>query len=203
MKKELHKELEDLSPWLAEMKEQPEGYTVPNHFFNNMRVDIMNKVKNEQIPIPAEPIASSRWSNIAIVLKNLWQPRIAIGFASVFVLFGAVYFFKGNEKINVPPVDVTQTVQPNEATQNTNILPGKSPKVEQNTATIVKENSILPVQEKAIPILEEKNESIASLSSEELKPLSLEKASPEDLDAILDELLQNGELNEEDLENIY
>ena len=48
MKEELKKELEELSPFLLEMKEKPEGLSVPNHFFNNMRLDIMNNVKAEQ-----------------------------------------------------------------------------------------------------------------------------------------------------------
>jgi hypothetical protein len=203
MKKELHKELEELSPWLAEMKEQPEGYTVPNHFFNNMRMDIMNKVKNEQIPIAAKPPEQSDWTSLVMILKSWMQPRLAVGFASLLLLLGAVYFFKNNEKLNVKSEEITQTVQPNNPTQNTDIAPEQNPKTEQNSATVVKENTPLSTQEGKSPTVEAKDETVASLTSEEIKPLSLEQASPEELDALLDELIQNGELNDEDIENIY
>jgi hypothetical protein len=194
MKKEIQKELEEIAPLLANLKEQPEGYTVPKHFFNNMRIDIMNKVQTEAQPLPAETTKTPWWTSVLGQIQSLLQPKMAIGFATLLLAFvGVFYFFKPDNTvenaINIVHADEQKEIQ---NAQNQDVIKNETPEVKKQPESIVKiENPIQPVPEV------KNQESIAAI--EPIASLKLEDASDAELDAIFDELLENEEISEEEI----
>lgn len=194
MKEELKKELEELSPFLLEMKEKPEGLSVPNHFFNNMRLDIMNNVKAEQdaVVLQEKPVSTSWFFRLKMQFKNVLQPNIAFGFASVFAIAILSFLF----------------ISKNTTTSLSDNCTSMACVSDEETNQYVEEN-IHDFDEKTVWdafYKENENASEAMLESNKIneniptnKNVKLENASGEELDAIVNEMLQNGELNEEEL----
>ncbi len=184
MKEELKKELEEISPFLLEMKEKPEGMGVPNHFFNNMRIDIMNKVKADEQQIQPK---KSWFYEFKIQAQIFFRPQLAFGLAStgVLIVIVSLFFFKNTS---------------NSQSDNCNSLACVS---DEETTAYIEEN-ISDFEEKTLwEVAYEQNENTAQANTENIKEihknLKLENASPEEFDEIVDEMMQNGELNEEEL----
>jgi hypothetical protein len=184
MKEELKKELEETSPFLLNMKEKPEALSVPNHFFNNMRVDIMNKVKIEEQQTPS---AKSWFFVLKTQIQSLLKPQLAFGLASaaVVIVIGLVFFLKNTS---------------NSQSDSCNSLACIS---DEETTAYIDEN-INDFDEKTLwesAYEQDENTSQAAIEAEKGidKNTKLENASPEELDEIVDEMLKNGELNEEEL----
>lgn len=73
----LRKELEQEAPFLARLKDQPEGLSTPDGYFDQLRQDVLARIEAEK----ARPRGKTR---------SLW-PRLAIA-ASVVALIGAAVF---------------------------------------------------------------------------------------------------------------
>ncbi len=192
MKKEIQKELEEIAPFLATLKEQSEGYTVPKHFFNNMRIDIMNKVSAEELPIILDKPKLSQWQMFLVEIQSLFQPKIAIGFATLLLAFvGIFYFFKPNDTVE-NAIEIATS--------------GEKIEIKNVDKPVVKEKEILNADKKQEST--EKFENIAQSSIkdeatitkvEQIPVLRLEDASEEELNALFDELVENEDLSEEEL----
>jgi hypothetical protein len=192
MKKKIQKELEEIAPLLANLKEQPEGYTVPKHFFNNMRIDIMNKVQTEALPV--EMPKTPWWAVILGQIQSLLQPKMAIGFATLLLAFvGVFYFFKPDNTvenaINIVHSDEQKKIQ---NAQNQDVIKNEILEVQKQPESIVTIES--PIQ--PMPKMKTQ-EPIADV--EPIASLKLENASDAELDAIFDELLENEDLSEEEI----
>ena len=184
MKEELKKELEELSPFLLEMKEKPEGMNVPNHFFNNMRLDIMNKVKIEEQKAPVE---KSWLFDLKARMQSVLQPRLAFGLASVFVIAVISFLF----------------ISKNITSSQSDVCNSFSCVSDEEASAYVDEN-INDFDEKivwdALYGEDENNaQAMTEKTNETNKNLKLENASPKELDEIVDEMLKNGELGEDEL----
>ena len=184
MKEELKKELEVLSPFLLEMREKSEGLSVPNHFFNNMRLDIMNKVKMEEQKVP---VAKSWFFDLKSQLQSLLRPQMAFGLASVFVI-GILSFLFISKNINN-----SQSVVCNDFSC-----------VSDEEASAYFDENINDFDEKTVWDTfynEEENTSqaVTEIPNEMNKNIKLENASPEELNEIVDEMLKNGEVSEDEL----
>ena len=194
MKEELKKELEELSPFLLEMKEKPESLSVPNHFFNNMRLDIMNKVKAEEntVVLQEKPIRESWLLRLKMQLKNVLQPNITLGFASIFAIAILSFLF----------------ISKNTTTSLSDNCTSMACVSDEETSQYVEEN-INDFDEKTVwDAFYEENENTSEAMLENNKKnenmptnknVKLENTSGEELDAIVNEMLQNGELSEEEL----
>lgn len=96
MKDEIKKELEELSPMLAKMKKQPEGFSVPDDYFAKMETDIWDLVQPED-PIVAQAPSQTSWlDNIIQQIGWLLQPRMAMSLASVAILIVAAIMLLPN-----------------------------------------------------------------------------------------------------------
>jgi hypothetical protein len=182
MKEELKKELEEISPFLLTMKEKTEPLSVPNHFFNNMRVDIMNKVKTEQQEVVTE---KSWFFVLKTQIQSLFRPQLAFGLASacVIVIVGCLFFFKNAS---------------NSISDSCNNLTCIS---DEETTEYVSEN-IDDFDEKTLwetAYEQDENSAQAAVKSSVNENAKLKNASPEELDEMVDEMLKNGEINEDEL----
>jgi hypothetical protein len=180
MKEELKKELEEISPFLLNMKEKPEPLNVPNHFFNNMRVDIMNKVKTEQQEVVTE---KSWFFVLKTQIQSFFKPQLAFGLASVLLIVGCLFVFKNTD---------------NSTADNCNNLACIS---DEETTAYVSEN-IDDFDEKTLwetAYEQDENSAQAAVESSVNENAKLKNASPEELDEMVDEMLKNGEINEDEL----
>lgn len=83
----LKKELEEHAPLLAHLKGRPEGFQVPEQYFQKLSDDIMQQVE----PLLPTPPAKQpeRWLDYLLVL---FQPRVALAFASIIGLVIAGWY---------------------------------------------------------------------------------------------------------------
>ena len=93
-KDEIREELESLSPFLAKMKEQEDGFEVPKNYFQSLPNQVFEKLGTEPSPLKIEQkSASGFWVN---PLRFLFQPKYAFALASVALLLIASVFWINN-----------------------------------------------------------------------------------------------------------
>lgn len=90
-KDELREELERLSPFLAKMKCEKEGFIVPKDYFKALPNEVLNKVQ-QAVPMPEQ----ASWRDKTVLFfQNIWQPRYVLAIASALaILVVAVCFIK-------------------------------------------------------------------------------------------------------------
>ncbi len=101
-KKEIKEELEKLSPFLADLDKE-KNFQVPTNYFNELQEDLWKQVR----PAPAQkPVVeqSAWWSPIESALLALFQPRMALSFASLLLLLTAGWFIMQQPTDTVPEV---------------------------------------------------------------------------------------------------
>ncbi len=86
------KELEELSPLLSKMKQEHPGtgFTVPEGYFDALSAEILGKLPAEAT-IPPVPQHSWR-QKLDEWLLSLFQPRLALAFATVALLLTAAWW---------------------------------------------------------------------------------------------------------------
>lgn len=103
MKKDKHiqKELEELSPLLSQMKKQDveDGFQVPFNFFEELPDLVLEQTKTKQAAISPTTSTIKWWDNIKTVINVLFQPRYAIGFATIALLVIAMLYLMPNPSI--------------------------------------------------------------------------------------------------------
>jgi len=89
-KKEIEEELEALAPSFSKM-EKEEVFKVPDNYFNELSDQIMGELN-----FPKEEIVVGRkeswWTILIDNLMSLLQPRIAVGLASLMLMFGSIFY---------------------------------------------------------------------------------------------------------------
>lgn len=119
--KDIHKELEELSPLLAKMKEQKEVVEMPDNYFHYLENSVMQQVQLENTPVlqtvGGTPI--SLWS-------RFFSVRGIMGLASVVLLaIAGIYFNQAGTATSTNSLqfaDLTDTEILNYLTDNAEIL---------------------------------------------------------------------------------
>lgn len=104
-KKEIKDELENLSPFLAEMKKK-NSYKVPENYFAELSANVWEEVQKEKVSTQPTPVATTpNWmEQVMQSIAVLFQPRMALSLASVAVLLVAGIFWMNNNPIEVQTV---------------------------------------------------------------------------------------------------
>jgi hypothetical protein len=190
MENNVHQELAELSPLLQELRQKPEAYQVPEGYFAVMQHDVLAQIKAENALTPSPVISKKEkklanwWNNIMIEIEWLIQPRYAVAFASFALLLTAgLFFLKPSNRIDTAYIEpsieeIDQYLEENIEDIDTEQLTAIVAIVEQ------------PLEKENIP-------NTPSSDNQKLKD-----AKPEELDEMMNEMIQNGEISEDDLEEI-
>jgi hypothetical protein len=190
MEENIHDELRELSPLLSRLKELPEDYTLPDGYFSQFQQEVFAKINAEQkeVPVP-KPVAHKKpiwWQHWLEELSFLWQPRYAIGFASISVVMIATWY------LSQSPSEATNTsVAFNELSEEEihNYLIDNIDGIDTETVWVSTQNEIAAIENKAQTPLNEAN-------------TTLQNASDVEIDEMIDEMIQSDEISEEDLEHL-
>lgn len=198
MEDNLHNELEQLSPLLLEIRKKPEGFQVPEDYFAKLQSSVLTQVKDEKTLVLNQNIAQQKatdkpslWTLLIEQIEWLIRPKYAIAFASVVVMIMAGWFLlkpEANSNCNtlacVSDDEIHQYLEENIDEVET----------EQLWKSIENEESF----DETATIKEEK----VPTNTPNQAPLKLQEANDKELDEMIDEMIQNGELDDEDLEEI-
>ena len=91
---DIRKELQELSPHLLKLKEQGDGFRVPEGYFQRMQKEVLEKVQGSTPPVSAKNIG---WlDRFFEPLLFLFQPRWALAFASIalLIVLGTVWLYQ-------------------------------------------------------------------------------------------------------------
>lgn len=91
---DIRKELEELSPHLLKLKEQGDGFRLPEDYFQRMQKEVLDKVQVGSQPLPTKNIG---WlDRLFEPLQFLFQPRWALSLATIALLIalGAVWLYQ-------------------------------------------------------------------------------------------------------------
>ncbi len=202
--KNIKKELEDLSPWLHELKSKstPERKGPPKDYFQNFEDRLMHRIQEEEAltekPLVEETRLSSWWKRI---LAGLFQPKYAVGFSVAIIV--VVFFANGLGETPTAP-----------QTKTTNLLLAEL-SVEETTDYIINNiqdfetTEIMGVVEEMV-IDEQISEKLTITTIEPASELNEEVLEPAKEDNTLDKVLENlddeeaflEELTEEEIEEL-
>ena len=88
-KKEIQEELEALAPSFSKLKKE-EVFKVPENYFNSLPDQIFNELNlTEEVVVKKQPLW---WIKLMDSLMILMQPRIAIGLATLALLFVSMFY---------------------------------------------------------------------------------------------------------------
>lgn len=194
MKDDLRKELDEISPYLSEMKDKPEPYSVPKDYFAGLQDSVFARLKNEQpeafvmAPQATATPKTSIWQKLLAEVEWLIRPRYALAMASfAALLFFAWWQFRPQTDDNctqlacVPDTEIQQYLEQH------------LDDIDTETLWTVAANDILPVVE------EPTDQNAEQPTSKKLK---IKEASDHEVNQLLKEMIDNGELSEEDLKDI-
>jgi hypothetical protein len=85
-RKEIIKELEEISPELLKFKEE-KGFAVPHNYFKNLPGNVLNRLDQET---NRGPLNHSSW--IEILIGRLYQPKTGLAFAALTMILLTVFF---------------------------------------------------------------------------------------------------------------
>ena len=91
---DIRKELQELSPHLLKLKEQGDGFRVPEDYFQRLQKEVLEKVQGNTPPVSAKNIG---WLDRFFEhLQFLFQPPWALTLASIALLItlGAVWLYQ-------------------------------------------------------------------------------------------------------------
>ncbi|MFZ4543759.1 MAG: hypothetical protein ACOYOA_06900 [Saprospiraceae bacterium] len=194
MKDNLKKELEEISPYLSEMKDKPEGYQVPKDYFAGLQDSVFAQLKNEQAEVfvkASQETATQKtsiWQNILAEIAWIIRPRYAVAMASlVALLFFAWLQFRPSTDDNCTQL---ACVSDSEIQQY----------LEQNLDEIDTETLWSAAATENINA----NEAQSYPDAQQLdsKNLKIKEASENEVNQLLQEMIDSGELSEEDIKGI-
>ncbi len=88
-RKDIQDELNELSPLLSKL-EKREGFQVPPRYFEKLTQEVLHNVTTESTPIVSVP----QWQqNLSNIWAAIWQPKMAMGLATIALLAVATTFF--------------------------------------------------------------------------------------------------------------
>jgi hypothetical protein len=91
---DIRKELEELSPHLLKLKEQGDGFRLPEDYFQRMQKEVLDKVQGSTLAMPSKNVG---WlDRLLEPLQFLFQPRWALSLATIALLvtLGAVWLYQ-------------------------------------------------------------------------------------------------------------
>jgi hypothetical protein len=97
MKEDIKKELNDLSPFLSELKKK-DPFNTPKFYFDTLADKVLEKAKGETITPPQLERYYSLSERINNWLSSILQPRFAVAFATITLLLVAGWFFITQQK---------------------------------------------------------------------------------------------------------
>lgn len=80
----VREELEGLSPLLAKMKKEPDGFKAPDHYFERLTEAVMEQVRYE--PAVQTPAKAAWYEPLVSAIRRLPRPRYAMGLAGIAIL---------------------------------------------------------------------------------------------------------------------
>ena len=120
-KDEIKKELEELSPFLANLKAKEDPFKVPTNYFDGLSDQIMGRIQEEVV---VETIVEKQervsWvDRLVEQIQLLLQPQYALSLASVVLLLVAgTYFFWPESNFNTPDLQtLTEGISEDELIQ--------------------------------------------------------------------------------------
>lgn len=96
MKKEenIKDELAGMAPFLIKMKAENDGLKVPENYFHNLTIEVMEEVKADRQIAEKEQVVSEQWFvKLINQLRFLLQPQPMMALASILILVVAGLFF--------------------------------------------------------------------------------------------------------------
>jgi hypothetical protein len=81
---EVQKELQELSPFLAQMRKQDAGFTVPENYFKDLTGEILQKTIATETKLKGT--SNGRLWDFLSSLQIPWQPRYAMAMAALALL---------------------------------------------------------------------------------------------------------------------
>lgn len=104
MKKDkyIQEELEEFSPLLSQMKKQgvEDGYQVPFNFFEELPDLVLEQTKAKQATNTTHQPNIKWWEDIKNAINILFQPRYALGFATIALLIIATLYLIPNTTVH-------------------------------------------------------------------------------------------------------
>lgn len=194
MKSNLKEELDEISPFLSEMKDKPEGYRVPKDYFAGLQDSVFAQLKNEkaevfvQVSHATATQKTSIWQKLLAEIEWMIRPRYALAAAS----FAAILFLAWWQFSAVNDDNCTQLacVSDSEIQQY----------LEQNLDEIDTETLWSAAATENLNADEIQLDSDAQqLDSKNLK---IKEASEHEVNQLLQEMIDKGELSEEDIKGI-
>ncbi len=90
----IREELEELSPFLSKMKGKGDGMKMPEGYFDQLSENVLKQIHQEGVQeAPVEKPAGPNWlDRLAEGFWALFQPRLAVAFATVALLLAAGWF---------------------------------------------------------------------------------------------------------------
>ena len=106
MKEEIKEELQEIAPFLANLKKE-DPFKTPKFYFERLEDSILEKVQPEKIkmPVASKQVHSSLISQFGHWVSTLLQPRWAMALALITILAAGSWFLKKQQN-----TETTQTL---------------------------------------------------------------------------------------------
>jgi len=96
-KNEIREELNELSPFLSKMKEEENGFKVPQNYFKTLPNQVFQKLGSEPSPLStAQNSSPGFWNNFNISIQSLLKPKYALAFSTVVLMLLVGVFWMNN-----------------------------------------------------------------------------------------------------------
>ena len=146
MEREFEKELQDLSPFLAELKKQQpkEPFKTPRFYFDTLADTVLEKAKSETIGVQIPPQYKTSPSVLARIndwLSTLMQPKLALSVLAMALVIVAAWFMVQKDKPTVG-VDTPQVAVETSPVGNVNVSPIAKVKENETIAAISEPNKV-------------------------------------------------------------
>ena len=146
MEREFEKELQDLSPFLAELKKQQpkEPFKTPRFYFDTLADTVLEKAKSETIGVQIPPQYKTSPSVLARIndwLSTLMQPKLALSVLAMALVIVAAWFMVQKDKPTVG-VDMPQVAVETPPVGNVNVSPIAKVKENETIAAISEPNKV-------------------------------------------------------------
>jgi hypothetical protein len=199
-KNKINKELEDLSPFLSQLKkDKKEGFSMPANYFDTFENRLMHRIEEEAALSPSSSSQKETTFQFFKTIKAFFSPRYAIGFSTCLILIiGSVYVLKPVE--STTNIDVMEGLLADgsiDAYIYNNIEDFKT----EDIVAFLDEDEVIDIQEDIIGEELPVSNNFSLGKSTEAAKSSMDKAMEVVvIDDLLDDLTEEDlELNEDDL----
>jgi hypothetical protein len=95
-KNKINKELEELSPFLSNLKkDKKEGFSMPANYFDKFEDRLMHRIEEEAALSPERHSETEETTSFLSKIKAFFRPHYAIGFSTCLLLIiGSIYVLK-------------------------------------------------------------------------------------------------------------